>query len=147
SHARQAGPLETRMEKEMLTGVGQVKNSATWGGAKTNPAPADNNGNATQTSRKRSNGKRVSQFMICLGLVLMFCISASADKKISRHLSPELYDMVLKNNPDQVVDVIVQYKKRFLKDQLDKATKRRAKVKRQLDLIQSVNMSIPLSQV
>ena len=96
----------------MLAGVGQTKNSATWGGAKTNPTPTDSKSGDASTNRKRSNSKRAIQFLLCFGMVLMFVVNASA-KKISKHLSPELYQMVLNNDPSQTVDVIVQYKQKY----------------------------------
>ncbi|HET9698617.1 MAG TPA: hypothetical protein VFP40_17230, partial [Terriglobales bacterium] len=130
----------------MLAGVGQTKNSATWGGAKTNPTPTDNKGGDTTSNRKRSNSKRAMQFLLCFGIVLMFVVNASA-KKISKHLSPELYQMVLNNDPNQTVDVIVQYKQKVRRQNLDNAAGRGAKAKRQFNLINGVQMSISLAQV
>src|SRR6185369_7709478 len=129
-----------------MLGVGQTKNSATWGGAKTNPTPTDSKSGDASTSRKRSNSKRAAQFLLCFGMVLMFVVSASA-KNISKHLSPELYKMVLNNDPSQTVDVIVQYKQKVRRQDLDKAAGRGAKAKRQFTVINAVHMSVSLAKV
>jgi serine protease AprX len=130
----------------MQLGVEQIKQSATWGGAKSGPTPTDSKAGATQGSRKRSNAKRAAQFLLCFGLMLMSSINASA-KKLSKQLSPDLCRMVLHNDPARTVDVIVQYTKKVQKRHLDKAAKHNAKVKQQFNTINGVQMSVPLNQV
>src|SRR5690242_12605821 len=107
----------------MELGVEQVKRSATWGGAKSGPTPPDNKAGEMTQGRKRSNTKRAGQFLLCFGLLLMFSINASA-KKLSKRLSPELYSMVQTGDPNQSVDVIVQYKKRIDRKHVDESIKK-----------------------
>src|SRR5512147_108283 len=123
----------------------QVKHSATWGGGKYSPNPVENK--AETPSRERSNAKRAAQFLLCFGLVLTLSVNASA-RKISKHLSPELYAMVLNNDSAQSVDVIVQYKKRVQKKFIDDAVKkRRAFFKRQLTSINGLHLNVTLAEV
>ncbi len=130
----------------MLTGVEQVKNSATWGGAKSAPTPTDSKTAGSQPSRKQTGAKRAAQFLLCFGLMLMLSMPASA-RNISKHVSPELYTLIQNGDPSQTVDVIVQYKKKFAKQHLDNATKRGAKMKRQFDLVQGAQFTLTLDQV
>src|ERR1700749_1361405 len=93
----------------MLLDIGQTKHSATWGGVKSSAPPTDSKGAETQPARKRSSAKRMGQFLLCFGLLLSVVLPASA-KDISKHLSPELYKLYTTGDPNQSVDVIVQYK-------------------------------------
>jgi serine protease AprX len=89
----------------------------------------------------------------------MFCINSSAgrrndgerfgseDYRVARHMSPELFDMVAKNSPKQVVDVVIQYRNGFGGGNRHQAEERGARYKRGLKLIKSAQMSIPLSRV
>jgi serine protease AprX len=144
----------------MQAGVEQVKHSATWGGAKSSPTPtASNKAGETTLSRKRSNARRAAQFLLCFGLLLMFTIDASAGRRfdggrfksqpyrISRHLSPDLFAMVQNNDPNRVVDVLVQYRNGFGGGNRNQAESRGAKYKRSFKVIDAAQMSIPLSKV
>src|SRR3954471_10008758 len=144
----------------MQLGVEQVKHSATWGGAKSSPTPTDSKsaGETTQ-SRKRSNAKRAAQFLLCFGLTLAFCVNAFAGRRndsgrfrsqqyrVERHVSPELFDMIKNNDPNQVVDVVIQYRNGMGGGNRNQAEARGAKYKRGLKLIGSAQMSVPLSKV
>jgi serine protease AprX len=142
----------------MQVGVEQVKHSATWGGAKSSPTPTGNKV-GDSPSRKRSNARRAAQFLLCFGLAMMFTINASAahrndrgrfasqSYRISRHLSPELFDMVAQSDPSKVVDVVVQYRNGFGGGNRNQAESRGAKYKRGLNVIKSAQLSIPLSKV
>ena len=143
----------------MQLGVEQVKHSATWGGAKSSPTPTESKAGEATQSRKRSNAKRAAQFLLCFGLMLMFSINAFAGRRndrgrfgsqsyrLSRHVSPELFDLIKNSDPNQVVDVVIQYRNGFGGGNRNQAESRGAKYKRGLKLIGSAQMSIPLSKV
>src|SRR5581483_3929599 len=129
----------------MLIEQGRVKRSATWGGAKNAP-PAENKSAESQPARKRQGAKRVAQFLLCFGLLLMTVLPASA-KQLSKHMSPDLYQIYLYGSPNMKVDVIIQYNKKHFRDNWSTWQHRHDDLKTQLDVVNGDHKTVKVKDL